>query len=424
VAEDSRTRDALVAHAVPLPTLDDPEAFGARFDRFAEARVVLLGEATHGTSEFYRARAAITRRLIERHGFTVVAVEADWPDAAKLDRWIRDRPGAEEAGGAFARFPVWMWRNAEMHDFATWLRGHNAALPPEQRVAFRGLDVYSLSASIEAVLAYLDVEDPEAAKEARRHYDCLSPWQAHPEEYGKVMHFSSRPGCEEAVVAQLKALLEARPEPAGGDAEALFDATQNARVVRSAEEYYRLMYRSGAESWNLRDRHMFGTLEAVLDQAGPGSKAVVWAHNSHVGNASATEMGVRGETNIGEMCRASFGAEAALIGFGTDRGTVAAAHDWGGPMQVMQIRPALAGSHEALMRDAGLPSRALLDLREPALREALVSPRLERAIGVIYRPRTERRSHYFEAVLPRQFDAVVWLDETSAVTPLDRPFSP
>jgi erythromycin esterase-like protein len=407
--------EALLQAAEPLPPPEDA-GFGACIDRFAAARVVLLGEATHGSSEFYRARAAITRRLIERHGFTIVAVEADWPDAAQLDRWVRDLPAPPADDMPFARFPSWMWRNAEVRDFATWLRAHNTGLPPERRTAFRGLDIYSLGGSIEAVLAYLDQHDREAARAARRRYGCLSPWQAEPEDYGRAVLFSGRDPCEAAVLAQLDALLKGRL--GRDDPEALFDAQQNARVVRSAEQYYRLMYRSGTESWNLRDRHMFETLRALLDRGGPGAKAVVWAHNSHIGNAAATEMGWQGEFNIGELCRTAFGAEAALIGFGTDHGTVAAADDWGGPMRVKPVRPALPGSHEARMREAGLPARALLDLREPGLREALHEPRLERAIGVIYRPETERRSHYFEAVLPDQFDGFLWFAETSAVKPL------
>jgi erythromycin esterase-like protein len=399
--------------------LEDAEAFGARFDRFGGARVVLLGEATHGTSEFYRARAAITRRLVERHGFGIVALEADWPDAAQLDRWVRDRPAAAPADGpAFARFPTWMWRNAEMCDFVVWLRAHNASLPPERRAAVRGLDIYSLGASIESVLGYLDANDPDAARAARRRYGCLTPWHAEPADYGRAVLFGAREPCEEAAVAQLRDLLEQRLRPAANDPEALFDATQNARVVRSAEQYYRLMYRSGPESWNLRDRHMFDTLRALLGRDGPEAKAVVWAHNSHIGNAAATAMGWQGEFNIGELCRTAFGEDAALVGFGTDRGTVAAATDWGGPVEIKRVRPALPGSHEALFRDSGL-QRALLDLRGPRdMRAALARPRLERAIGVVYRPDTERQSHYFEAVLPEQFDAFVWFAETAAVTPL------
>jgi erythromycin esterase-like protein len=295
----------IAAAAEPLPPLEDTEAFGARFDRFGAARVVLLGEATHGTGEFYRARAAVTRRLVERHGFGIVALEADWPDAARLDRWVRDRPAAPADGPAFARFPAWMWRNAEMRGFAAWLRARNAALPPGRRAAVRGLDIYSLGASIEAVLGYLDANDPEAARAARRRYGCLGPWHAEPEDYGRAVLFGAKDPCEDAAVAQLRALLDEHlPRPAGGDEEELFDATQNARVVRSAEQYYRLMYRSGTESWNLRDRHMFDTLRALLDRGGPEAKAVVWAHNSHIGNAAAaTAMGWQGEFNVGELCR-------------------------------------------------------------------------------------------------------------------------
>jgi erythromycin esterase-like protein len=418
-ADGAELAKLVAAAAEPLPSCDEVEPFGACFDRYADARVVLLGEATHGTSEFYRARAAITRRLVERHGFTIVALEADWPDAAQLDRWVRDRPSAAPAvdGPAFARFPTWMWRNAEMRDFVASLRARNTALPPERRAAVRGLDIYSLGASIESVLSYLDANDPEAAKAARRRYGCLTPWHAEPADYGRDVLYGAREPCEEAAVAQLSDLLEQRLRPISDDAEALFDATQNARVVRSAEQYYRLMYRSGTESWNLRDRHMFDTLRALLDRGGPNAKAVVWAHNSHIGNAAATAMGWEGEFNIGELCRTAFGEDAALIGFGTDRGTVAAATDWGGPMEVKRVRPALPGSHEALFRDSGL-TRAVLDLHKAEVRAALARPRLERAIGVIYRPETERQSHYFEAVLPEQFDAFVWFAETSAVTPL------
>jgi erythromycin esterase-like protein len=264
---------------------------------------------------------------------------------------------------------------------------------------------------------YLDANDPEAARAARGRYGCLSPWQAEPADYGRAVLFGAREPCEEAAVAQLRELLEKRLRPVADDPDALFDATQNARVVRSAEQYYRLMYRSGPESWNLRDRHMFDTLRALLDRGGPEAKAVVWAHNSHIGNAAATAMGWEGEFNIGELCRTAFGEDAALVGFGTDRGTVAAATDWGGPVEIKRVRPALPGSHEALFRDGGL-DRALLDLRGRDVREALSGPRLERAIGVVYRPDTERQSHYFEAVLPEQFDAFVWFAETTAVTPL------
>ncbi|WP_309085340.1 erythromycin esterase family protein [Chelativorans sp.] len=402
----------------PLPSPEDAEAFGAFFDAFADARVVLLGEATHGTSEFYRARAAITRQLVEKHGFNIIAVEADWPDAARVDRYVRHRPAGRYDEETFARFPTWMWRNRQFEDFVHWLRAYNAGRPAEDRAEFRGLDVYSLDSSIEAVIAYLDRVDPDAARTARRRYGCLTPWQDEPAHYGRAMLRGGRDTCEGAVVAQLGELLARRLDYAGADGEDFFDAAQNARIVRAAEHYYRIMYYGSTESWNLRNRHMFDTLKALLARRGPGAKAVVWAHNSHIGNAAATAMGWQGEFNIGELCRTAFGDEAALIGFGTDRGTVAAADDWGGPMRIMEVNPSRPDSYERVFRQAGI-ARSLTDLRTcPDLRDALAAPRLERAIGVIYRPQAELHSHYFEAVLPEQFDAFVWFEETHAVAPL------
>ncbi|HEY8563866.1 MAG TPA: erythromycin esterase family protein [Beijerinckiaceae bacterium] len=414
---------ALRAALEPLPAITD-EGFADAFDRFGEARVVLLGEATHGTAEFYDARAAITQRLIERHGFTIVAVEADWPDAGHIDAYVRD--GADDPfAHAFRRFPTWMWRNAQVKAFAEWLRAHNASRPAGERVSFRGLDVYSLGASMRAVLDYLDRVDPEAARQARDRYGCLSPWHAKPERYGREVMFGAKHPCEDAVTHIMRELLEKQAAYAGRDGgrEAYLDATQNARIVQAAERYYRIMYRGSVESWNVRDRHMFDTLQGILQAGGPQAKAVVWAHNSHIGNAAATAMGWEGEFNIGELAKTAYGDEAVLIGFGTDRGTVAAADDWDEPMQVKAVRPARPDSHEGLFREAGLP-RALVDLRPDragALRRALAEPRLERAIGVVYRPQTERQSHYFEAVLPEQFDAYLWFEETRAVTPLPGP---
>ena len=403
-----------------LPAPEDMD-FGAFFDRFGGARVVLLGEATHGTSEFYRARAAITRRLIERHGFNIVAVEADWPDAARIDRYVRQRKPTATKDEAFARFPTWMWRNVEVLQFVDWLRHHNDPLPREKRTEFRGLDVYSLGGSISAVLDYLERIDPEAAKAARRRYGCLTPWQADPAEYGRAVIYGAEDPCEEEAVKALRELLDKRLDymrQEGG--EEFFDAVQNARIVRAAEQYYRIMYRGSTESWNLRDRHMFDTLSNLLRVRGPDAKAVVWAHNSHIGNAAATAMGWQGEFNIGELCRTAFGDDAVLIGFGTDRGTVAAASDWDAPMEVKTVLPARPDSYERVFRRSGI-ARSLTDWRRAdrgALREALARPRLERAIGVIYRPETEFYSHYFEAVLSDQFDAYVWFEETKAVTPL------
>ena len=411
----------IIRHACePLPPPEEAEAFGTFFDRFAEARVVLLGEATHGTSEFYRARAAVTRRLIEQHGFTIVAVEADWPDAARIDRYVRHRAAAQGPDEPFARFPTWMWRNQDVHAFVDWLRRHNEGLPEGKRAEFRGLDVYSLRGSIAAVLDYLDRVDPEAAKTARRRYGCLTPWQEEPAWYGRAVLQGELDPCEDGIVAQLKDVLDKRLEYADRDGEEYFDAAQNARIVRAAERYYRIMYRGSTESWNLRDRHMFDTLQQLMMKRGPNAKAVVWAHNSHVGNAAATAMGWQGEFNIGELCRTAYGDAAALIGFGTDRGTVAAADDWDGPMKVKSVVPSRPDSYEHVFHQTGI-ARCLTDLRVTTnrdVREVLSEPRLERAIGVIYRPETEFTSHYFEAVLPEQFDAFVWFEETRAVTPL------
>jgi erythromycin esterase-like protein len=348
-----------------------------------------------------------------------VAVEADWPDAARIDRYVRHHQPKPARGEAFARFPTWMWRNVEAMGFVDWLRTHNEGLPPARRASFHGLDVYSLGASMAAVLDYLDRVDPAAAQDARRRYGCLTPWQDEPAGYGRAVLYGARDTCEEEVVAQLRELLARRLAYLGEDGDAFFDAAQNARIVRAAEQYYRIMYRGSRESWNLRDRHMFETLEALLRHRGDG-RAVVWAHNSHIGNAAATAMGWAGEFNIGELCRTAHGDDAVLIGFGTDRGTVAAASDWDAPMEIKSVRPAREDSYEYAFRKAGL-FRSLTAWRgaaRSALSDVLGQSMLERAIGVIYRPESEFASHYFEAVLAEQFDAYVWFEETRAVTPL------
>ncbi|HYB99758.1 MAG TPA: protein-L-isoaspartate(D-aspartate) O-methyltransferase [Candidatus Limnocylindrales bacterium] len=420
-AREPSVPELIASTAEPLPDVDDA-AFGSLFDRFAGARVVLLGEATHGTSQFYEARAAITRRLIERHGFRIVAVEADWPDAAAIDRYVRHKPPASIGDDPpFSRFPTWMWRNAEVHDFIEWLRERNSARPHGDRAGFYGLDLYNMNAAIHAVISYLDSIDPEAARVARERYGCLTPWQKDPQVYGRAALTAGYAPCEQAVVETLQKLLASRLDYVRHDGESFLDAAQNARLIASAERYYRVMYFGSASSWNLRDRHMFETLEHLLSAAGPDARAVVWAHNSHVGNAAATEMGiVREQLNIGQLCRERFADRAVLIGFGTDHGTVAAATDWDGPMEIKQVRPAHRDSYERLCHESGT-RRFLLDLRSGVHRELrgkLLKPRLERAIGVIYRPDTELLSHYFDAALPRQFDAYVWFDQTDAVTAL------
>jgi erythromycin esterase-like protein len=416
----AKTLPELVAEAAePLSEIGE-EAFAAAFDRFADRKVVLLGEASHGTHEFYAARAAITRRFVERHGFTVVAAEADWPDAAVLDRHIRHlhpRPGAQRP---FLRFPTWMWRNHVivqlMHDLHALNRGRTR----EAMAGFYGLDIYNMSGSIEAVLAYLDERDPQAARIARERYGCLTPWQAEPATYGRAALTTGYAECEQQVIAECRDLLHRSLEEDGE----MFGAAMNARLVASAERYYRIMYYGGAQSWNLRDSHMAETLEHLLDHRGPDTKAIVWAHNSHIGDAAATEMGrVRGEHNIGQLVRERWGGGAALVGFGTHTGTVTAASDWDGDHETMRVLPSRADSYERVCHDSGA-GRFLLDLapgRHDALRGRLGDPRLERFIGVIYRPETERWSHYSQAVLPQQFDAFVWFDETRALEPLGPP---
>jgi erythromycin esterase-like protein/predicted phosphoribosyltransferase len=410
----------LAAAIEPLPALDDP-AFAAAFDRFASARVVLLGEASHGTSEFYRARATITRRLIQHHGFNAVAVEADWPDATAIDRYARLKPYRAMTPPPFSRFPTWMWRNTDVRDFTHWLREHNKQRPPGERAAFYGLDLYNMHASMAAVLEYLGKVDPKAAAEARERYGCLAPWQAEPQEYGRASLYRGYAICERAVVDILVDLVEKSKDYRAQDGETFFDAEQNARLVIDAERYYRVMYYGGRESWNLRDQHMFDTLEHILERHGPASKIVVWAHNSHIGDARHTDMGgTRGELNIGQLCRERFGEEAALIGFGTHSGTVMAASDWDAPAEVKNVRPSRADSYEALCHATGV-DRFLLDLRpgqNEAVRRDLRAARLERYIGVIYRPESELASHYSEASLSDQYDGYVWFDQTNAVTPL------
>jgi len=417
-AGDRAATTALLREAAePIDSIDDVE-IDALLDRIGDARVVLLGEATHGTSEFYRMRARITRELVVRRGFTVIAVEADWPDAARVDHYVRHLSGPPAPWRAFTRFPTWMWRNAEIEELVKWLRLHNEDVAaPERRVGFFGLDLYSLYTSIAAVLRYLDGVDPSAARVARDRYGLLTPWQGDPAAYGRAVVTGTYRGCEDEVVAMLRDMLDKRLEYQLRDGERYLDALQNARVVANAEQYYRAMYYGSRESWNLRDQHMFETLQVLLAFRGGDTKAVIWEHNSHVGNAAATEMGARGELNVGLLARRVYGEQAYLIGFGTDHGTVAAASDWDGPMEIKQVRPAHPDSYERLCHETNTEA-FLLALRAPfrdEVRDELLPPRLQRAIGVIYRPETELASHYFQASLPEQFDEYIWFDQTRAV---------
>jgi erythromycin esterase-like protein len=415
--------DGVRSAALPLtgaaPDLD------ALLEGIGEARFVLLGEATHGTHEFYALRAAITRRLIAEHGFTAVAVEADWPDALRVNAFVQGEgpdADAEAALGNFERFPRWMWRNQEVAELVRWLRAHNAAQRPEQRAGFYGLDLYSLHASMRAVVDYLEKVDPEAARRARERYACFEHFGEEPQSYGHATAYGYAETCEEAVVEQL---LELRRRQVKGarEEDARFHAEQNARLARDAERYYRTMFAGRNESWNLRDTHMADTADALAEhlgrRAGRPARMVVWAHNSHLGDARATQLGDQGELNLGQLLRQRHGKAVYSVGFTTYTGMVIAAKEWDGAGQRRRVRPALPGSYEHLFHEAGIPRFVLRmeDLGEAA--SGLRERRLERAIGVVYAPHTERWSHYFLADLPAQFDAVVHYDETWALKPLD-----
>ena len=408
----------IAASSEPFNTIESAD-ITALMERIGDARIVLLGEASHGTSEFYRMRERISQELVTRKGFRFIAIEGDWPDVARLDHYVRHFEFPPSEWTAFARFPTWMWRNNEVRSFVDWLHAHNAAEKPGNRIAIYGLDLYSLFTSIQSVLKYLDEVDPNSARIARQRYGCLTPWQADPATYGHAALTGKYRTCEKEVVRMLEDLLRRQRDYATHDGERFMDALQNARLVTDAERYYRVMYYGSRASWNLRDTHMFETLKTLLAFHGPEAKAIVWAHNSHVGDAAATEMSARGEYNIGHLCREEFREDVYSIGFGTHSGMVAAASDWGGPMEVKAVRPSLRQSYEWLCHETDQP-QFMLPLRGRSaenVRNRLAKPRLERAIGVIYRPETELASHYFQAVLPAQFDEYIWFDQTRAVTP-------
>ncbi len=393
-----------------------------------DAPFVLLGEGSHGTHDFYHERAEITKRLITEKGFGAVAVEADWPDAYRVNRYVRhegDDPDANAALSGFERFPTWMWRNTVVLEFVEWLRDANSTRAPADRTGFFGLDLYSLFNSMAAVVEYLDRTDPDAAKRARYRYSCFEHFGEDSQAYGYAASFDLSRSCEDEAINQLVEMQRRAMQylsRTGGDD--FFDAEQNARLVKNAEQYYRSMFRGRQSSWNLRDTHMAETIDALvsyLRRHERQPKIVVWAHNSHLGDARATEMGARGELNVGQLVRQKYGADTVLVGFTTYTGTVTAATDWDDPGERKRVRPALADSYELGFHETQIPC-FFLDLRTAGRGSALLSkPRLERAIGVIYRPETERVSHYFRADMPRQFDCVYHFDETRALVPLEKP---
>ena len=426
------TLASLVRWADPI----DENRLDAILAGVGDARVVLLGESTHGTAEFYRLRALLTQRLLTAHGFTAVAAEADWPDAYRVNRFVRgastDRD-ADEALSDFRRFPSWMWRNTEVVRFVEWLREFNGARQQEHHVGFYGLDLYSLHASIESVLTYLDSNEPEAAQRARERYGCFEGLAASPEEYARATGFGLTPGCERAVTTQLLELQQQRARALRGADYAAEDehffAEQNARVVQDAERYYRSMFGGYVETWNLRDTHMADTLDALLthlERRAPHPRVVVWAHNSHVGDARWTDLGLHGELTLGQLARERHPGRALLVGFTTYTGTVTAATVWGGPAVSQCLVNGHPGSYEDLFHRVHVESASYSDMvwrtRHLCSREAqalLAKPRLQRAVGVVYQPQTELSSHYFHADVCRQFDYVAHIDVSTALTPLD-----
>jgi erythromycin esterase-like protein len=418
-----KLHDMIHTMLTPVAGVEDCQAV---VDFIGDAELVLLGEASHGTHEFYASRANITRQLILQSGFRAVVVEADWPDAYRVNKYVRHEShdqSAVEALDDFKRFPTWMWRNTDVVDFVEWLRGHNEGLSAEQQVGFYGMDLYALYSSMRAVLTYLEKADPDAARRAQDRYGCFDRFGEDPQAYAYVDTFGLE-SCEDAVVDVLTELQRKSAQLARSTAvqrEGYFFAEQNARLVRNAEEYYRTMFRGGTQSWNLRDSHMAGTIEALrnhFSEPDHPAKFAVWAHNSHLGDARATQMGQRGELNVGQLMRERFPGKTALVGYTTAHGTVTAASDWGDPVEMKRVRPALPDSYERLFHELAMP-RFFLPLHDERIHHFLMKPRLERAIGVIYRPETERQSHYFQASLSSQFDAVLHFDHTSAVRPLE-----
>jgi len=419
-----------LVHEAAHPLTGSPADYDPLLGFIGDARFVLIGEASHGTHEFYRERAKITKRLICEKGFNAVAVEADWPDAWRVNNWVHGQGADNDAVDAlagFRRFPAWMWRNADVLDFVGWLRAHNDTLNPgDEPTGFYGLDLYSLHASIEAVLTYLDKVDPAAAERARRRYACFENYGEDAQAYGYAAGLGLSHSCESEVVAQLVELQRRAADYARRDGrlaeDDFFYAQQNARLIKNAELYYRTMFRGRISSWNLRDEHMASTLDALvqhLELRHPATKVVVWAHNSHLGDARATQMGRSGEYNLGQLVRHRYRRGCVLVGFTTHTGTVTAASNWDSPAERKKVMPAMPGSYEALFHATGIPAFLLTLPHGSQVAHGLAEPMLERAIGVIYRPETELDSHYFRAQLSEQFDAVIHFDQTRAVEPLE-----
>jgi erythromycin esterase len=414
--------DSIRAAAKPLRTPDDLDPL---LERIGDARFVLLGEATHGTSEFYRWRSAITRRLVEERGFSFVAVEGDWPDCYRVNRFVkrlRESAGsAEQVLHAFARWPTWMWANREVVELVEFLHEHNSRHSWDRQVGFYGLDVYSLWESMAAVVDYLDRIDPAAARAARSAYGCFDRFHGDAVEYARSTALTPA-SCEPDVVRMLATLRTNAPGYLADGRDDYFAAEQNALVAIDAERYYRAMIRNDAQSWNVRDYHMMDTLDRLMAHHGPSAKAIVWEHNTHVGDARFTDMARDGMVNVGQLARQSRGDEGVvLVGFSTHHGTVIAANEWGAPMERMRVPPAREDSFEDLAHRCGAGDAFMLFGEDLARIPEFGEPLGHRAIGVVYRPGGERWGNYVPTIIPQRYDVMLYIDDTNAVDPLHMP---
>lgn len=433
-AKDEALARELRRQARPLRNAPDLDPL---LERIGDARFVLLGEASHGTSEYYTWRAELSKRLIREKGFSFVAVEGDWPDCYRLNRYVKAYPesgtSAREVLHAFERWPTWMWANREVVEFGEWIRRYNdqRRVPDDRKVGFYGLDVYSLWESMRAVVDYLEHLDPQLASSAKRAYRCFEPYSEDEQEYARATYLVPT-SCEDEAVSVLRTLRDKAFEYREDGREAYFNAEQNALVARNAELYYRTMVRGGPASWNVRDHHMVDTLDRLMThhrQLNPDAKAIVWEHNTHIGDARFTNMASGGMVNVGQLVRQGHEAEGVvLVGFGSHRGSVIAGQDWGAPMQRMRVPEARRGSWEDVMHsaltsvgeewNAGL---LLFDGTGDGGIPELEEPIAHRAIGVVYEPEHEHWGNYVPTIVPRRYDAFVFIDETTALSPLHMP---
>lgn len=411
------SNDIEALREISVPYLG-PEHADALIAKASRAKWVLLGEASHGTSEFYTNRTEWSKRLIAEHGYRFIAVEGDWPSCYALNRYVKSYSdpdvGAREALRDFARWPTWMWANQEIAEFAEWLRAYNSDKPDPEKVGFYGIDLYSLWESLDELLKYLKTKGGADLEAAKRAFECFEPFGREEQQYGISAALYGE-GCEDEVIGLLRKLQDRWKESPSGDRERSLSAEMNALAVRGAEAYYRTMIRHDAESWNVRDRHMVQALEKLMEYHGENARAIVWEHNTHIGDARATDMAEDGMVNVGQLLREKYGPEVYAVGFGTYQGTVIAARAWDEPSESMTVPPAIPGSLEELLHRIGPEDKLLLLDRNPHKSESLTLG--HRAIGVVYHPERER-GNYVPTVIGKRYDAFVYIDRTKALTPL------